>query len=41
MYKLRNSPDTQVEVQMYAKAIGKLISEIYPLSWAALLNDGK
>lgn len=36
LYKLRTSPDAQREIQKYARMIGDLIAEKFPISWAAL-----
>lgn len=41
LYKLRTSPDAQREIQAYAKAIGKLLSEKFPVSWAALTSSSE
>ena len=38
LYQLRTSPDAQREIQEYAKAIGTLLSEKFPVSWAALTS---
>lgn len=39
IYKLRADPNSQLEIQLYAKAIGNLIKERYPVSWAALTEE--
>lgn len=36
--KLRTSPDAQKEIQVYAKAIEKLMMSKFPVSWAALMG---
>ena len=36
LYKLRTEEHTQEETQAYAKAIGKIMSDIFPNSWGAL-----
>jgi thymidylate synthase (FAD) len=36
LYKLRTSPDAQREIQGYARQIGQLLSEKFPVSWDAL-----
>ena len=39
LYQLRTSPDAQREIQAYARAIGTLLSEKFPVSWAALTSS--
>lgn len=41
VYKLRSDAHAQWEVREYAKAIGKIVSELYPSSWEALTSDNK
>ena len=41
LYKLRTEEHTQLETQEYAKAIGRIMGEIFPASWSALCYDGK
>ena len=36
MYTQRTDPHTQLETQEYAKAIGKIMEELFPVSWGAL-----
>ncbi|HIB83635.1 MAG TPA: FAD-dependent thymidylate synthase [Chromatiaceae bacterium] len=36
LYKLRTEEHTQKETQVYAKAIGEIMSDIFPNSWGAL-----
>ena len=38
LYKLRTEEHTQVETQEYAKEIGKIMEELFPISWKALNN---
>ena len=38
VYKLRSDPHAQWEVREYSDAIGKIISELYPISWNALVG---
>ena len=38
LYKLRTSPDAQKEIQIYANAIGELLSSKFTFSWAALTS---
>ncbi len=38
LYTLRTSPDAQREIQKYARMIGDLIAEKFPVSWAALTS---
>ena len=39
LYKLRTSPDAQREIQVYARAIGEILSQKFPFSWAALTSQ--
>lgn len=39
LYKLRHSPDAQLEIRQYANAVGKLLSNKFPVAWAALTKD--
>lgn len=39
VYKLRSDSHAQWEIREYAKAIGKIVSELYPVSWQALTSD--
>jgi thymidylate synthase (FAD) len=36
LYKLRNSPDAQREIQKYAEMVGEILAEKFPVSWKAL-----
>jgi thymidylate synthase (FAD) len=36
MFTQRTDPHTQLETQEYAKAIGKIMEELFPVSWKAL-----
>ena len=36
LYKLRTTPDAQKEIRDYAEEIGKVMSDKFPISWAAL-----
>jgi thymidylate synthase (FAD) len=36
LFKLRTSPDAQREIQKYARELGKLLEEKFPVSWKAL-----
>lgn len=36
LYKQRTDPHAQLEIQEYARAIGKIMEELYPVSWKAL-----
>ena len=36
MFTQRTDPHTQLETQEYAKAIGKIMEELFPVSWEAL-----
>lgn len=36
LYKLRTEEHTQLETQEYAKEIGKVMSDLFPVSWKAL-----
>lgn len=38
LYSLRSSKEAQKEVRLYAEAIGKIISPLFPVSWEALTN---
>lgn len=39
LYKQRNHPDAQKEVRDFAIEVGKIMAELYPVSWNALLNN--
>ena len=39
LYKLRNSPDAQREIQAYATAIGDILALQFPFSWASLTSS--
>lgn len=39
LYKQRNHPDAQTEVKNFAIEVGKIMEELYPISWKALLNN--
>ena len=36
LWKLRTEEHTQLETQKYARAVGDIISKLYPVSWEAL-----
>ena len=36
LYKLRHSPDAQLEIRQYAEAVGKLLANKFPVAWTAL-----
>jgi thymidylate synthase (FAD) len=38
IYNLRDSPDAQHEIRMYAKAIGDILVKRFPVSWQQLTN---
>jgi thymidylate synthase ThyX len=37
---LRLDPHAQVEIQVYAEAVSKLLKEKFPVSWNALVTHG-
>lgn len=39
LYKQRNHPDAQTEVKEFAIEVGKIMEELYPISWKALLDN--
>lgn len=39
LYKQRNHPDAQKEVRDFAIEVGKIMAELYPVSWNALLSN--
>lgn len=39
LYKLRHDPHAQKEIRDYADAVGKIIAEKFPFSWAALTSS--
>ena len=39
LYKQRNHPDAQTEVKNFAIEVGKIMEELYPISWKALLDN--
>ena len=39
LYKQRNHPDAQTEVKNFAIEVGKIMEELYPISWKALLEN--
>lgn len=41
LYKLRTSPDAQREIRTYAKAIGELLAQRFPVSWKALTSSSE
>lgn len=41
LYKLRTSPDAQREIQEYAQAVGDMLAEKFPFSWAALTSSSE
>ena len=38
LYSLRSSKEAQKEVRLYAEAVGKVMQELFPVSWEALTN---
>ena len=41
LYKLRTCPEAQREIQAYAQAIGTILVEKFPFSWAALISSSE
>jgi thymidylate synthase (FAD) len=41
LVKLRTSPDAQKEIREVAQTIGKVLSDVFPVSWAALTPSGE
>lgn len=41
LYNLRTEEHTQLETQEYARLIGDIMSELCPISWEALITNGK
>jgi len=41
LYKLRTEEHTQMETQEFARAIGRIMNTLFPISWKALCNDGE
>jgi thymidylate synthase (FAD) len=41
LVKLRTSPDAQKEIRDVAESIGKVLGEVFPVSWAALTPSGE
>lgn len=41
LYKLRYDPNAQYEIREYAEAVGRLISEKFPIAWEALITEEK
>ena len=39
LYKQRNHPDAQTEVKEFAIEVGKIMEELYPISWFALMEN--
>lgn len=39
LYKLRHDPHAQKEIRDYAEAVGQIISQRFPFSWAALTSS--
>lgn len=39
LYKQRNHPDAQTEVKNFAIQVGKIMEELYPISWVALMEN--
>ena len=39
MVKLRNKPDAQYETRLVAQQVDKLLREVWPVSWGALVTD--
>lgn len=39
LYKQRNHPDAQTEVKNFAIEVGKIMEELYPISWKALMEN--
>jgi thymidylate synthase (FAD) len=40
LYGLRNDSHAQKEIRVYAQKVGDLLSEKFPVSWAALTKNG-
>lgn len=38
LYSLRSSKEAQKEVRLYAEVVGKVMQELFPVSWEALTN---
>ena len=38
LYSLRSSKEAQKEVRLYAEAVGRVMQELFPVSWEALTN---
>jgi hypothetical protein len=38
IYGLRNQPDAMREIQGYARAMGALVEQAYPVAWRALVD---
>jgi thymidylate synthase (FAD) len=41
LYKLRTSPDAQREIQNYARKIGAILEDVFPVSWNALTQGNE
>lgn len=41
LYNLRTEEHTQLETQEYARMVGDIMSEFFPVSWEALISNGK
>lgn len=39
LYKQRNHPDAQTEVKNFAIEVSKIMEELYPISWKALMEN--
>jgi thymidylate synthase (FAD) len=41
LVKLRTSPDAQKEIRDVAEQIGKVLRDVFPVSWAALIPSAE
>lgn len=41
MYNLRSNPDAQKETQEYARQVGNIMLQYFPVAWAALTNQSE
>lgn len=41
LYKLRTDPHAQKEIQEYANAVGTILAQQFPVSWAALISSSE
>lgn len=39
LVKLRTTPDAQYEIRLYAERVSTIMSELFPVSWKALMNN--